>query len=129
MGDVLRHRYYDPATEKVVPKDAVVLDLDEAYGCWAVTPDPAKIVSALRGTNSVAAHAIARQIEAQTKPRIPEPETPLAEIEASTGQRERRRFIRGFGSEIREARWVDGVASYSWRELIDPVLIREGVES
>lgn len=66
----------------------MVLDLDALRGCWADTNSPAAIVERLRETNSVAAHAIADQIEAQTRPPKPEEPTGLgAVVEDAAGVR------------------------------------------
>lgn len=73
---------------------------------------------------------LADQIEAQTKPpRIPEP-GPWGVVEAAVdGTKVRRRFVRHDTSSdygpwhSKDARWA------RWDDLIDPVLIREGVES
>ena len=65
------------------------------------------------------------QIEAQTKPpRIPEPGL-WGVVEATGATLPRRRWI-----HHEEDRWVcdTGVWRY-WRDLIDPVLVREGIES
>lgn len=70
--------------------------------------------------------SLANQIAAQLKPpRIPEPTGPLAEVEASTRGRERRRLVRGLerGGGGHDVRWVDGVSSWSWHELTDPKLV------
>ena len=70
---------------------------------------------------------IARQIEAQTEPpRIPEPGL-WGVVEAHTvGNPERRRFGR-----TKTDTWVpeQTATGYGWDELIDPTLIREGVQA
>ena len=114
------------ATDVTDIRPLVMLDLDDpdAYGCSAVVHDPAKIVSALRETNSVAAHAIARQIEAQTKPpRIPEPGLWGVVEAGSNAHPTRRKWVRyGMG-------WRDLTGNpQQWSDLIDPTLVRPGVE-
>lgn len=67
------------------------------------------------------------QIEEQTRPpRIPEPGK-WGVVEASTEGGPRRVF--GHAPEHDEEHWVDDhVSWFSWDDLIDPVLVREGIE-
>lgn len=101
----------------------VVLDLD----------DPAFTVTALRDTlpemardhdrGDVEVLRLARQIEAQTKPpRIPEPGL-WGVVEAQIGGE-------GFTFVNRGAGWVcvDDGALWEWSRLIDPTLVRPGIE-
>jgi hypothetical protein len=107
----------------------VVLDLD------GIAPEA--IVKALRdkdaGTNGTGWARVADQIEAQTKPqRIPEPglwgvvtfnmsfDVPGARSSSGWAVR---RLTDG------EADWQDGAGHYwAWNELVDPVLVRDGIE-
>ena len=69
---------------------------------------------------------IADQIEAQTKPpRIPEPEGVGAVVEASS------RYFPSGATYVRTAhhRWASPDGFCTWDDLINPVLIREGVAS
>jgi len=76
---------------------------------------------------------VADQIEAQTKPpRIPEPGL-WGVVEASSkhfgGRREYIRTRKEKGSLLIEARWYGKHGYADWDDLIEPALIREGVES
>lgn len=104
----------------------VVLDLDDPYlyGCSAVVKDPAKIVAALRDTNSVAAHGIARQIEAQTTPpRIPEPSMyGVVSSEDDCG-------LTTYFWHSPHGGWHGESGSvFEWADLPNPVLVRDGIE-
>lgn len=113
----------------------VVLDVDALKGKMVAPPSVEELPRWLRSLadsnrhgkdvlGSVAARLLADQIEAQTKPpRIPEPGN-YGVVEAGiAGGEGRYRYVRD-GSHwytLRGAqRW--------WHELIDPVLVREGIE-
>ena len=99
----------------------VVLDLDDIH--------PPSLIAMLRADadarhGNIALHEVADQIEAQTKPpRIPEPGL-WGVVEATGATLPRRRWI-----HHEEGRWVcdTGVWRY-WDDLVDPVLIRDGIE-
>jgi len=75
-------------------------------------------------------HLIADQIEAQAKPpRIPEPGL-WGVVKASTQEGGYvRRWVRDGGHENAEWVAIEATMRREWDDLIDPVLIREGVES
>lgn len=112
---------------RVVEPGQVVLDLtDESlFGCWAAEHGTKWIVDALNMTDSLAAQAIARQIEAQTKPpRIPEPGWG-AVVEAGVEGREGRFLfscVRANGVPMWQSQ--DGISWVVWASLIDPVVKR-----
>jgi hypothetical protein len=92
------------------------------------TPSPAHLPQLLRLLRDNFWPDLADQIEAQTKPpRIPEPGTwgiVKARLTSIPGGRE--------WTAVRTPKdgWrVDDGGMFEWDELIDPVLIREGVES
>lgn len=107
----------------------VVLDLD-ALGTTAPAEGETVaqyVVRTLRGPAHGLAtrQAVADQIEAQTKPpRIPEPGL-WGVVEATVAGIPRRRWV-----HHEEDRWVsdNGIPLKAWDELIDPVLVREGVD-
>ena len=75
--------------------------------------------------------SLAAQIEAQTTPaRIPEPGWDGKVLAHTAGNPVRREIIR-FGGRNKPglANWYDrnSYGSYRWDDLIDPVLIREGL--
>ena len=77
---------HDPDVTNVRP--LVVLDIDNLRACEAEAASPALAAKRLRATNSVVAHAIADQIEAQTKPPKPAEPTGLgAVVEDDLGRR------------------------------------------
>ena len=123
---------YDPTTEKVVPRGAVVLDLadidEDAASSWA------EVVYHLRNFSSITAVCIADQIEAQTRPAIEEPKGLGAVVE----DREGFRWIRSQDaskdtSSVRP--WLredDRVLAQKWSTWDDLNVVRvlsEGVES
>ena len=99
----------------------ILLDLDDY--------DAEKFVKFLRER----AECIADQIEAQTKPsRIPEPGL-WGVVEAQTSA-EGQTFFTDRIALFRDDKnlmkpWVCQRGRYAWADLIDPVLIRQGVES
>jgi hypothetical protein len=101
----------------------VVLDLDD------IGMSVSDLVLDLRGIGSVAGEIVADQIEAQTKPqRIPEPGL-WGVVEAHTKDNaERRQF--GRVPETDEQHWIetDAMGWFEWRHLVDPVLVRDGIE-
>ena len=122
-----QHGWYADDIEIVRP--LVMLDLDKARGCWADTNDPAAIVERLRETNSVAAHAIADQIEAQTRPPKPDEPTGLgAVVEDAQGVRWIRKGNTSHGEDwtrqVGEA-WSGG----SWDRIDAVRVLSEGVTS
>jgi hypothetical protein len=125
MSFMISHTY-NPATEKVVPKDAVVLDLDSLDTTAPGEGETAAqyVVRTLRGPAHGLAtrRAIADQIEAQTKPpRIPEPG--LWGVVEAARYASTRRWV-----HHEEERWIsDTGAILRWEDLRDPVLVREGV--
>lgn len=75
--------------------------------------------------------ALIDQIEAQTKPpRIPEPPAFGAEVTAGQkGAPVPRRWIRAYSNPaIGSHPWTDGNHLARWDDLIDPVLVRPGIE-
>jgi hypothetical protein len=97
----------------------IVLDLD----------DPQRLVTILRAN---CLWGLADQIEAQTKPaRIPEPGLwGVVEAVARGCGQTRFTFVR-VSLEASLGQWVDveDGSSLDWSELIDPTLIRDGIES
>lgn len=93
--DTVTATYYNAMTHKVVPKDAVVLDLDEATRHMADgLGGLSTLLNWLRDGSGIFAKKIADQIEAQTKPpRIPEPE--LYKIIEAGPEWHRRKWVRG----------------------------------
>ena len=90
------------------------------------TPSPAHLPQLLRLLRDNFWPDLAGQIEAQTKPpRIDEPGL-WGVVEATVPGIPRRRWV-----HHEEGRWVPdtGIPFKDWSDLIDPVLIREGVES
>lgn len=130
---VMQSCTYNPATEKVVPKGSVVLDPEHPsiryfIGKWVdVLPGEASGIETTVG----AARYLSQQIEAQAKPpRIPEPG--LWGVVESTvtyeGTTYSTSLVRHPGPGTANC-WLDRSGSwFSWDDLIDPVLIREGVE-
>ena len=125
--------YVLKAVGKVVPKDAVVLDLDGL--------DRDETLSFLRSAHFAYParkydqqpdhlNRIADAIEAQTKPpRIPEPGWG-ALVEAGVTQHDERLHWQRNNNNWTATRWsCSNPNEYDrmWDELIDPVLIREGV--
>ena len=113
---------YNPAVEKVVPKDAIVLDLDTDY------LGNGQLVAKLRRDGYL---DLARQIEAQTKlPRIPEPgwgEKVIASVKRTDGPR--REFVHAFANTEVGTVWTDANGFHaSWSDLIAPILVRDGIE-
>jgi hypothetical protein len=104
----------------------VVLDLDEHLSAGGF--DWPAIVGVLRAPGDSGRYtreAIADQIEQQTKPpRIPEPGL-WGVVEASVGPDGRYKFVR-----FNDSSWMCTADSstYPWAGLIDPVLVRPGIE-
>lgn len=73
---------------------------------------------------------IADQIEAQVKPsRIPEPGK-WGVVEAYAPEYDQRlHFVRHHDFVTDGRHWQSGPGRYSWDALVDPVLIRDGIES
>ena len=125
---------YNPATEKVVPKDAVVLDLKAARPGGVEHGEVVRAaVESLRKSPYLSDTRLAEQIEEQTKPpRIPEPGL-WAVVGAATSPAHNgsvRRFVRH--SDLGGKDWVEvgGSNAYRWDLLVDPVtLVRDGIES
>ena len=113
---------YDTGKYKVVPKDAVVVNL---------TANPDYTANLIRrftrdyGGGAIL-NCIAAQIEAQTKPaRIPEPGLwGVVEASRNTTNGKRNEYVRG-----RNGWYDDDCIPLAWDYLIDPVLVRAGVES
>jgi len=108
---------YNPATEKVVPKDAVVLDMGPGVLGWTSID---YLVQALHADGF---HMLADQIEAQTKPpRIPEPS--LYGVVSSEDDRGLTTYFwHSHGG------WHGENGSLvEWDDLVDPVLVRDGIE-
>jgi hypothetical protein len=75
-----------------------------------------------------AARAIARQIEAQTKPpRIPEPGLWGVVSEGEPGKFEGTRYVRDDADPTFPWAVVAGFNRVAWHEIDQPVLIREGL--
>ena len=105
---------YNPDTQKVVPKDAIVLDLDlnAHIGSTAL----------VRDLRSSAFFAIADQIEEQTRPAIEEPTGLGAVVETADG----RRYVRGHGG----ANCWEGPDDFlTWGEFTPVRVLSEGVTS
>jgi hypothetical protein len=98
----------------------VVLDLGSAV--------PAVVVNVLR---KACYNRLADQIEAQTKPpRIPEPGL-WGVVEAHTAyDSTRRHFGRVPDDYNDDKQWIDSFDKHwrKWDDLIDPVLVRDGIE-
>jgi hypothetical protein len=121
--------WFHPDSRVTDVKPLVVLDVDALditparLAVWFRELRSSYVSAGNAGKTRNALTALADQIEAQTKPlRIDEPTEPLAEVTAHTEcVTRRRKFIRGYvGSPGLKARWVDGITSYGWSELIDP---------
>lgn len=77
---------------------------------------------------SILARFIAAQIEKQTKPpRIPEPGFDGAVQASDKCDIDRVRWVRAWADEDTVRPWTNGGRHAAWDELIDPVLIREGL--
>jgi hypothetical protein len=115
---------YTPDTHKVVPKDAVVLDI--SHENLNVLVD--YLDSNFR--SGPITRSFIRQVREQTQPpRIPEPSA-WGLVEAHTRENsDRRKF--GRVPEADSVHWVESETAnwFLWSELIDPVLIRDGIES
>lgn len=117
------------ATAPADVRPLVVLDLDDPTLSGNYGARVTNLLDHLRRGTNVAQH-LADQIEAQTKPpRIPEPglwgvvETTFKDGRSRHGWAVRR--LTDGGSD-----WQDGSGDYHrWDDLINPTLIREGVES
>lgn len=103
----------------------VVLDLD----------DPAARVKTLRiiangmcgDYQRRALTDLADQIEAQTRPRIPEPRGQWAVVEATGVHSNRFQAVRW--TDIGDRAWLDASGTwFEWSDLVDPILIRDGIE-
>lgn len=125
---------YDLATEKVVSKDAVVLDLnavDPIYPRWGVVEH---VVAALRyaakGDRTYSRRVmgdLADQIAAQKKPpRIPEPGWG-AIVEAGVDAHDERLLWTPNDQGFWSCKNPDEYARH-WQQLLDPVLVRDGIE-
>jgi hypothetical protein len=113
---------YTPDTHKVVPKDAVVLDISHE--------DLNVLVDHLDShfLNGPITRSFIRQVREQTKPpRIPEPS--LFKVVVAGPPHDRTTWVRG------KKGWtnLDAVGPYlnwsRWVDLIDPALVRDGIES
>ena len=103
----------------------VVLDLKAAnpHGVPSIVLE--NLLSTLRNSEYLGCEGVADQIEAQTKPKLEEPGL-WGVVEAGVqGSTERHHYVRrgtdGYWYTIRGAQ-------RSWSELVDPVLVREGVD-
>jgi hypothetical protein len=102
---------YTHESEVAKVRPLVVLDPDNLRACEAEVASPALAAKRLRATNSVVAHVIADQIEAQTKPKTPEPKGLGAVVEGREGNR----WVRTnecVGSPWRKVGPVDRVSSW-----------------
>ena len=102
------------------PRPLIVLDLGD---------DPSHVqyvLDVLRSARHLWTNAVADQIEAQTKPaRIPEPGVG-AVVRASTPNDDFQcLWLHGFG----EWRSISGLEHSTWRNLIDPTPVRDGITS
>jgi hypothetical protein len=104
----------------------VVLDLDDPRLSGSPDVRRTNLLEHLRKGTNVAQY-LADQIEAQTRPpRIPEPGLwGVVEAHTEDGE-ERRRFVRHDDAHDGRA-WERRGVRRAWDELIDPVLVREGV--
>ena len=122
---------YNPVTQKVVPRDAIVLDLDAANDLIPRSEVAETAIKALRKSPFISDSGLADQIEAQTKPpRIPEPGL-WGVVEASTPDDPDRRKFGRVPSEGDDAdQWTESYDEVwrAWSDLIDPVLVRDGIE-
>jgi hypothetical protein len=119
-----------PMGKVVNIRPLVVLDLDHYDGERAVT----YLRNLARESKDISGHSpsprgklanlIADQIEAQTKPpRIPEPGL-WGVVEANVRSIPRRRWV-----HHEEARWISDTGVIAeWDDLVDPVLVRDGIE-
>jgi hypothetical protein len=113
--------FYDAVVTDVRP--LVVLDIEQAYGCWAEKRDPALIVARLRNTRSVAALAIADQIEEQTRPSKPEEPTGLgAVVEDEDGS-----VLVRLGDSDHPWQVVEGGSRWHWDAIDVARVVSEGV--
>ena len=116
----------------LVVLDTSVPNSGRAIGVWV-----RECAEYLRGNGQTAKARVlaglADQIEAQTKPpRIPEPGLwgVVQATVAYEGSTYDARFVNHDGANAAHKSWHDaGGKWWNWSELIDPVLIREGVES
>ena len=124
---------YDPAAQKVVPKDAVVLDLSgPTFDVKNLGSGVVKRLHRLAETGNTdgasctrqIVRAIADQIERQVKPpRIPEPGWGEQVVASTQTDEARRKFVRPGNV------WCDETGrQYVWNTLVDPVLVRDGIE-
>ena len=111
----------------------VVLDLDQANPWGIPEVKLSNLLEQLRGEGATdVCRAVADQIEAQTNPpRIPEP-GPWGVVEARCDAFERRvKWVHGdpteFGNDWHTFGGSDDPYHRVWSDLIDPVLIREGL--
>jgi hypothetical protein len=116
--EVSGRRWQDPEDVTDI-RPLVVLDLADFARAAKVLRDP--MIEAL-GTRT----RIAEQIEEQTKPpRIPEPGL-FGVVEASSGiDTPRTKFMRSSETVWRR---VSTGAAYRWADLVDPTLVRPGIE-
>lgn len=125
---------YDPERVKVVPKDAVVLDPNapplRSFGDAATLRMYASEIEDRHFAAAVVLTAIADQIE---PPRIPEPGLwGVVEARSSHNQILPSRYVRRYDRGNAGFDWVtvhsvEVSRSLRWDDLIDPVLVREGL--
>ena len=117
---------YNPSTEKVVPKDAIVLDVKAALNHMSGgLADLPEVLKDMRRGGGIFADRIANQIEAQTKPpRIPEPGLG-SHVMAGKPDGTRAEFVR-----VGSRHWseIGNGSGWEWDDLKDPTLVRDGIE-
>ena len=104
----------------------VVLDLKAAnpHGVPSIVLE--NLLSTLRNSEYLGCEGVADQIEAQTKPpRIPEPGK-YGVVKARTASLNR--LVQDWVSEGKLWRGLDTGTAVDWADLLDPVLVREGVD-
>jgi hypothetical protein len=108
----------------------VVLDLDDPSLSGNYGARVANLIDHLRDGTAIAKH-LADQIEAQTRPpRIPEPGWGEKVRSRAGDDPKTYKWLRYTTNPNVQDQWVSEFCSpRPWSDLIDPVLVREGVES